>query len=85
MLGGALEARRGRGEHTAEGARRLSGKGWRRSSRLRRLERMDLDRWMAPHQDRAIVFINTVLSQPTCPEWGVQSVCYANRSKSTRV
>ena len=44
MLGGALEARRGRGEHTAEGARRLSGKGWRRSSRLRRLERMDLDR-----------------------------------------
>ena len=27
MLGGALEARRGRGEHTAEGARRLSGKG----------------------------------------------------------
>ena len=75
MLGGALEARRGRGEHTAEGARRLSGQGWRRSSRLRRLERMDLDRWMAPHQDRAIVFINTVLSQPTCPEWGVQSVC----------
>ena len=41
-----LEARRGRGEHTAEGARRLSGKGWRSSSRLRRLGRMDgLDRW----------------------------------------
>ena len=32
MLGGALEARRGRGEHTAEGARRLSGNGWRRSA-----------------------------------------------------
>jgi hypothetical protein len=45
VLGGALEARRGRGEHTAEGARRLSGKGWRSSSRLRRLGRMDgLDR-----------------------------------------
>ena len=34
MLGGALEARRGRGEHTAEGARRLSGNGWRRSAGL---------------------------------------------------
>ena len=29
MLGGALEARRGRGEHTAEEARRLTGKGLR--------------------------------------------------------
>ena len=35
MLGGALEARRGRGEHTAEGARRLSGNGWRRSAGLK--------------------------------------------------
>ena len=35
MLGGALEARRGRGEHTAEGARRLSGNGWRRSAGFR--------------------------------------------------
>ena len=35
MLGGALEARRGRGEHTAEGARRLSGNGWRSSAALR--------------------------------------------------
>ena len=35
MLGGALEARRGRGEHTAEGARRLSGHGWRRSAGLK--------------------------------------------------
>ena len=34
MLGGALEARRGRGEHTAEGARRLSG-----MAQKRRLER----------------------------------------------
>ena len=59
MLGGALEARRGRGEHTAEGARRLSG------TEKRRLERKD--RWMAPHQDRVRVFTNTVLSQPTCP------------------
>ena len=63
VLGVALEARRGRGEHTAEGARRLSGQGWRRSSRLRRLERMDLDRWMAPHQDRAIVFINPIANR----------------------
>ena len=37
MLGGALEARRGRGEHTAEGARRLSG------TEKRRLEMKD--RW----------------------------------------
>ena len=35
MLGGALEARRGRGEHTAEGARRLSGNGWPRSAGLK--------------------------------------------------
>ena len=35
MLGGALEARRGRGEHTAEGARRLSGYGRRRSAGLK--------------------------------------------------
>ena len=75
MLGGALEARRGRGEHTAEGARRLSGKDGGGAPGCAGLKRMDLDRWMAPHQDRAIVFINTVLSQPTCPEWGVQSVC----------
>ena len=57
MLGGALEARRGRGEHTAKGARRLSGKGWRSKFRLRGLgavpaagcagveEWTDLDRW----------------------------------------
>ena len=55
MLGGALEARRGRGEHTAEGARRLSG------TEKRRLE-MKTGGW-----HRVRVFTNTVLSQPTCP------------------
>ena len=43
MLGGALEARRGRGEHTAEGARRLSGNGWRRSAGLKTLQLGQVD------------------------------------------
>jgi hypothetical protein len=51
VLGGALEARRGRGEHTAKGARRMSGKGWRSSSRCAGLEQFPAakawmeDRW----------------------------------------